>query len=756
MKGMQKIVHGTGFRGVLNYAADRDSPDAEPGRLLGGNMSGTTPRELATEFGVIRQFRPDIEKPVWHQSLRLPKGDRMTDEEWVKFADDYMERMGFTGQHARTYWLHDDADGQHIHIVACRVSLDSKVHDSSHQSMKSTPILMQMEREYGLTLTPGPKVDENGKVIMPEKRKLKKGEIERALRTGEEPPRQKLQRLLDEAMEGRPTVLQFAERMEAAGVVVIANMAKTTDKMSGFSFRIDGVPFSASQAGDKYKWSRLTKVIDYDEARDSAELRQYTAAARSSAERAGTTESDRTHAASPTDAAVARRPSESAGASGPVVGITDRREPGRDSAGRSGGDDGGETARRDGGEASQGSEAARANIPAIAGIQPGTGESQAPQPLASRFSFKPADSGAYQRVLDLGGALVKNPGHRAKLDAWGQQHATLQAPAYRLTLTSRRDNLKTYRYGKTKGEEREKTYTAQEIAQMLPTLSRQNARGYDIYITPIDQAHHYMVVDDMTPATVDRLKRSGFEPTLIQTSSQGNQQCILKVPRKPDQKDEQKLANQLVQHFNRELGDPNFSGVIHPFRMAGFSNKKPGRGDFFTRIIQGGHRICGRAAQALEEMREAIRKRLQAAQDAKRQVEQVKTQEAERIRLDALWSDSGGNHQDKLCRDAYQAVLRQVKGAGWQLDMSRVDYSVAKVLHQRGLSEQTIERLLTEHSPSLHDRHSNPQDYARRTVQNALIDLSTEVERQAQRSRNSAISGYDRKGDSSSILRPKG
>lgn len=755
MKGMQKIVHGIGFRGVLNYAADRDSPDAEPGRLLGGNMSGTTPRELAAEFGAIRNLRPDIEKPVWHQSLRLPKGDRLDYGEWVKFADDYMGRMGFTDQHGRTYWLHDDAEGQHIHIVACRVSLDGKVHDSSHQSMKSTPILAAMEREYGLTLTPGPKVDQDGKIIMPEKSKPKKGEIEQALRTGDEPPRQRLQRIIDEARQGSPTAPQFAERLEAAGVTPVANLA-STGKLNGFSFEIDGVAFKGSQLGKFYGWGALSKDVIYDQTTDREALERFSAAARRSEEHQGATTDHREDAAPPADAAEPGRSSEPARAPGPVVGITDRREPGRDPAGRSGGDEGGETARRDGGEASQGGEAARANIPAIAGIQPGTGESQAPQPLASRFNFKPADSGAYQRVLDLGGALVKNPGHRAKLDAWGQQHATLQAPAYRLTLTSRRDNLKTYRYGKTKDEEREKTYTAQEIAQMLPTLSRQNARGYDIYITPIDQAHHYMVVDDMTPATVDRLKRSGFEPTLIQTSSQGNQQCILKVPRKPDQKDEQKLANQLVQHFNRELGDPNFSGVIHPFRMAGFSNKKPGRGDFFTRIIQGGHRICGRAAQALEEMREAVRKRLQAAQDAKRQMEQVKTQEAEKVRLDALWSGSGGNHQDKLCRDAYQAVLRQVKGAGWQLDMSRVDYRVAKVLHQRGLSEQTIERLLTEHSPSLHDRHSNPQDYARRTVQNALIDLSTEVERQAQRSRNSAISGYDRKGDSSSILRPKG
>lgn len=754
MKGMNRVKRGTGFRGLLNYQFEHsgDGHD-EPGRLIGGNMSGTTPAELAKEFGAFRRLRPDIEKPVWHNSLRLPPGDELPDEGWTKFADDYMLEMGFDPDHPRVYIKHDDESA--IHITACRVSASGKVYLGRNENLKSTRVIAELEHRHGLRITPGVRLDEDGKVIMPDKRQLKKNEVEKALRTGEEPPRQKLQRIIDEAKQGNPSAVQFAERLEAAGVTAVANLAKT-GKMNGFSFEIDGIPFKGSQLGKSYGWGQLSKEVTYDQATDREELERFSSAARRSEIDQGATEGDREHAAAPTDAAEPGRPSEPARAPGAVVGIADRREPGRDPAGRSGGDEGGETARPDGGEAGQGGEAARANIPEIAGIQPGTGEVQAPQPLASRFNFKPADSGAYQRVLDLGGALVKNPAHRAKLDAWGQQHATLQAPAYRLTLVARRDGLRPYNMGKGKGEDGgEKTYTGQEIAQMLPTLSRQNARGYDIYITPIDAEHHYMVIDDMTAATVARLKNSGFEPTLIQTSSEGNQQCVLKVPRKPDQKDEQKLANQLVQHFNRELGDPNFSGVIHPFRMAGFSNKKPGRGDFFTRILQGGHRICGRAAQAMEEMREGVRKRLQAAQDAKKQLDAEKAQAAEKMRLDALWQ-GGGNHQDRLCKDAYQAVLRQVEAAGWALDLSRVDFKVAKLLHQRGLSDQTIERLLTEHSPSLHDRHSNPADYARRTVQNALRELSLEVERQAQRSRNTAHSGYDRKGDSSSMSRPKG
>lgn len=102
MKGMQKISRGRGFRGALDYAFERDRKDAEPGRLLGGNMSGQNARQLAAEFGQVRRTRPDIEKPVWHNALRLPKGEKMADARWVAIADDYMQRMALSPRTAIT------------------------------------------------------------------------------------------------------------------------------------------------------------------------------------------------------------------------------------------------------------------------------------------------------------------------------------------------------------------------------------------------------------------------------------------------------------------------------------------------------------------------------------------------------------------------------------------------------------------------------------------------------------------------------
>ncbi|MBE3830785.1 hypothetical protein HJ178_24800, partial [Vibrio parahaemolyticus] len=42
----------------------------------------------------------------------------------------------------------------------------------------------------------------------------------------------------------------------------------------------------------------------------------------------------------------------------------------------------------------------------------------------------------------------------------------------------------------------------------------------------------------------------------------------------PLTKKDREIANKVVVGLNKRYGDENFTGVSHPFRMAGFSNKK--------------------------------------------------------------------------------------------------------------------------------------------------------------------------------------
>jgi len=281
---MRKVSRGTGFRGVLDYAFDRDASAESPGKLVGGNMSGMCPRALASEFGVVRRLRSDIEKPVWHQALRLPAGERIAPETWEVICDRYMTLMGFTDAHQRVYVEHPDKDGQHAHIIASRIGIDGTVFLGRNENLVSTRVVAQLEEEFGLKITKSADLDlATGKTSMPDKKVPTKGEIEKTVRTGQEPPRQKLQRLVDTAKTGQPNAVQFCERLELAGVEVRANIASTS-KLSGFSFSMDGVAFKASQLGDRYKLSRLLEEVMYDEIRDSAGLKRFCGAARNGAD----------------------------------------------------------------------------------------------------------------------------------------------------------------------------------------------------------------------------------------------------------------------------------------------------------------------------------------------------------------------------------------------------------------------------------------------------------------------------------------
>lgn len=105
---MQKIKRGKSFAGVVQYALKPGTHHKCDPVVIGGNMLGDSALELIAEFDSSKQLRPDVQKAVWHNSLRLPDGESLTNEQWSSIADDYMERMGFSDTHLRCYVLHDD------------------------------------------------------------------------------------------------------------------------------------------------------------------------------------------------------------------------------------------------------------------------------------------------------------------------------------------------------------------------------------------------------------------------------------------------------------------------------------------------------------------------------------------------------------------------------------------------------------------------------------------------------------------------
>lgn len=247
--------------------------DREDARIIGGNMAGQNSRQLASEFKLSRSLRPGVDKAVFHASLSLPRGERLSDEQWRTVASDYVKRMGFdNSQHVVV--RHQDKEHDHVHIVASRITMDGKVVSESNDYQRGEAVVRQLEKEHGL------------REVRPSREALRKTpnrvEIERMVKTGEPSARMRTQQLVDQAIHKEATMPQMVERLEAAGVEVNLRRSGGGDgraggreggRFSGVSYKLDGVPMKGSDLGRGYTWEGLQKRgVSYERERDDVAL----------------------------------------------------------------------------------------------------------------------------------------------------------------------------------------------------------------------------------------------------------------------------------------------------------------------------------------------------------------------------------------------------------------------------------------------------------------------------------------------------
>lgn len=245
------VSRGGGFRGALDYTLG-ENKEAE---IVGGNMVGQTPRELSAEFAPARASRPGIKKPVWHCSLALPEGEKLTAEQWDGVTRDFMEKMGFSDEHDFVAVRHQDTKYDHVHIVANRIGQSGKLFYGQQDIKKSIKATQELEKEYGLTVTPGL---ENGA-----KRGPTKGEVAEMERTGVLSTRLKLQDLVETAKQGQPHITEFMERLESAGAVAVPSLRKEGE-LRGFSFAYEGRHFTGKQLGNDFTGKKLREDLNYE------------------------------------------------------------------------------------------------------------------------------------------------------------------------------------------------------------------------------------------------------------------------------------------------------------------------------------------------------------------------------------------------------------------------------------------------------------------------------------------------------------
>ena len=271
-KEAQRDAPGAGERGQnqtetqgreARQAHARDlAEEYEPGqrhRILGGNMSGQNPRELSREFGLVRELRPDIEKPVHHVSISAGENDRLTVEQWQEIADTYIQRMGFQNS-PHVVIQHRGTERDHIHILTSRIDFDGKVISEWQSKQRAEKVMREVEKKYDLERL------QMSREVM--RAAPTRGEQEVFDRTGRMSAKLSLQGHVERALRDGPTATEFIEKLQRVGVEVIPNL-QSTGRVSGVSFREGEELMKGSDLGRGFSWGALQKRgLDYDQNRD--------------------------------------------------------------------------------------------------------------------------------------------------------------------------------------------------------------------------------------------------------------------------------------------------------------------------------------------------------------------------------------------------------------------------------------------------------------------------------------------------------
>ena len=150
-----KISHGSSLYGVLAY--NQITVDELHADVLFGNRIIEPPGDkpytiehISRSFGDYLTANRKTEKPILHISLNPDPKDCVSEEQFIKLAEQYMQRMGF-GDQPYIVYRHNDIGREHLHIVSVRVDETGRAISDSYEHERSMKVCRELEQQFNLT-----------------------------------------------------------------------------------------------------------------------------------------------------------------------------------------------------------------------------------------------------------------------------------------------------------------------------------------------------------------------------------------------------------------------------------------------------------------------------------------------------------------------------------------------------------------------------------------------------------------------------
>lgn len=186
-----------------------------------------------------------------------------------------------------------------------------------------------------------------------------------------------------------------------------------------------------------------------------------------------------------------------------------------------------------------------------------------------------------------------------------EQLGALDAATYRVTLMREGQGVN---FGTSDKSLAKDLLTKAELVERIPVLSAWNARGWNVFVTPIDMTSRFILLDDLSPATLRELRQEGYTPAVVQETSPGSLQAILRAPRSQTP---EAATNEFFKDMNRARGDDRIVGLEHPMRLAGFQNRKDKHRDEkghypFVRLREAVNVACKRTVEMVRSYADRV------------------------------------------------------------------------------------------------------------------------------------------------------
>ena len=141
------IAHGGN---ALNYAMREGKMD----RIVGRNMiDSDNPASILREFEMVNQYNCRCKNKFMRYEIGIAPQDigKLKKGDMSRIVRTFANKMGLQN-HQWIACTHKDTDKPHIHLIANRIGVDSKVFDTTFMSNRSAQIAEDISRKMGLTI----------------------------------------------------------------------------------------------------------------------------------------------------------------------------------------------------------------------------------------------------------------------------------------------------------------------------------------------------------------------------------------------------------------------------------------------------------------------------------------------------------------------------------------------------------------------------------------------------------------------------